>query len=151
MSFVHQLQVGYFGPPFDARTEADFPLANCLAVLREYNATVPADAQVTIREPVKGSDARGWYVAEIDAHHIVYKRGIVTCPYLTTKYSKTALAFIAWLQARLECSIYSEDEGRFLTPVELVPKTPFLDQIVELAKASTGALATKSSEQVAGS
>lgn len=113
--------------------------------MREYNATVPPEAQLTIREPVKGSDTRGWYVAEIDAHHVVYKRGVVTCPYLTTQYSNTALAFIAWLQARLDCSIYSEDEGRFLTPAEIVPRTPFLDQIVQLAKAHAGELSTKTS------
>lgn len=142
MSLIHHLQVGFYGPPFDAHSETDFTLNDCLALLREFNTTVPAEAQLTLLEPVKGSNTRGWYVAEIETYHVVYKRGIVTCPYLTTQYNKTAIALIAWLQTRLDCSIYSEDEGRFLTAAEVVPQTPFLDQIVQLAK-ERGEFSTK--------
>jgi hypothetical protein len=64
-------------------------------------------------------------LGSVDGFPIVLKNGVLICPYLATAYLAGAIGFVAFLHKTIGCSIYSDDQGTFLSLEEFVPKENF--------------------------
>jgi len=132
MSFLHTVRVGFFGPPHDSHPARELQVAECVELLRSYNTLAPPDLRLTIEATPRGNSARGFVVGAADGYPLIVKSGILFCPYLTTRYHLSGIGFAAYLHRHLGCSIYSDDEGRFLTLEEFLPNQPFADILQEV-------------------
>jgi hypothetical protein len=132
MSFLHTVRVGFFGPPHDSHPDREFQVAECVELLRSYNTLAPLDLRLTIEAAPRGNPARGFVVGAADGYPLIVKSGILFCPYLTTQYHLSAIGFAAYLHKHLGCSIYSDDEGRFLSLEEFLPDRAFADIVQEV-------------------
>jgi hypothetical protein len=64
-------------------------------------------------------------LGSVEGFPLVLKNGVLICPYQATAYLAGAIGFVAFLHKTLACSIYSDDEGKFLSLEEFVPQESF--------------------------
>jgi hypothetical protein len=125
MSFVHNLRVGFFGTPPEACPARQLGAEECSRLLRRYNECAPEDVRVMVEPEPRGTTSRGMVLGSVDGFSIILKGGILICPYLATSYLAGAICFVAFLHKTIGCSIYSDDDGKFLSLEELVPQQSF--------------------------
>lgn len=125
MSFVHNVRVGFFGVPQEHIPARQFSADECVQLLRRYNECAPENLRVLVEPAVHGTANRGMVLGSVDGFPIVLKGGILICPYLATGYVAGAVCFVAFLHKLVGCSIYSDDEGKFLSLEEFVPDVSF--------------------------
>jgi hypothetical protein len=77
----------------------------------------------------------------VEGHPLVLKSGVLFCPYLTTHFIPSAIGLVAYLHKYHGCSIYSDDDGRFLTLEEFVPKQSFADIMHDVMREQSDPLA----------
>lgn len=109
-------------------------MEECIEHIKRFLEAAPDGLYVELEPSPKGNPARGFVLAYADGYPIVLKDGILTCPYLTSTYILGSIAFVMFLSQSTGCSIYSDDEGRFLTLEEFIPKTSFahiLQQVID--------------------
>ena len=141
MSFVHSVRVGFFGPPHDNHPNRDLQISECAEMIREYNGVVPPELHVAVEATPRGHVSRGMILGAVEGHPLVLKSGVLFCPYLTTHFIPSAIGLAAYLHKYHGCSIYSDDDGRFLTLEEFVPKQSFADIMRHVMQEQSGPLA----------
>jgi hypothetical protein len=122
MSLVHHVRVGFFGTPQEPSSPRQLGAEECEQLLRLYNECAPEDVRVQIEPVTSGTTSRGIVLGSVDGFPFVLKNGVLICPYLATAYLAGAICFVAFLHKTIGCSIYSDDEGRFLSLEEFVPQ-----------------------------
>lgn len=125
MSFIHQVRVGFFGPPQEATPAKDLNAEESVQLLRRYNECALEDMRLLVEPVLRGTPTRGIVLGSTDGHPILLKAGMLICPYLATSYISGSICFVAFLHKLIGCSIYSEDEGKFLSLEEFVPRESF--------------------------
>ena len=125
MSFVHNVRVGFFGTPDEKHPARELGPDECMGWMRRYNDFAPEDLHVLVEPVPRGTLSRGMVLGYVEGHPITLKNGLLTCPVLTTHYVGGSIAFVAFLHKAIDCSIYSDDDGRFLTLDEFVPRESF--------------------------
>jgi hypothetical protein len=125
MSFLHNVRVGFFGTPEETCPQRDLQLEECIEYLKRFVAGAPDELQIELEPSPKSNPARGVVLASADGFPIVLKGGLLICPYLASRYILGSIAFVVYFCHITGCSIYSDDEGRFLSQDEFIPKTDF--------------------------
>jgi hypothetical protein len=127
MSFVHTVHVGFFGTAFEPSPGRSLQVEECVDLLDAYNKCAPGELRIEIESPPKGNPERGFILGHTEGIPIGLKRGVLICPCLSTSFILSSIALVAFAHRTLGCSIYSYDEGRFLTLQEFVPNESFSD------------------------
>lgn len=125
MSFVHHVRVGFFGTPQEPSPPRELGTEECTHLLQRYNECAPDDLCVQVEPATGGTMSCGIVVGSVDGYPLVLKNGVLDCPCLATTYLAGAICFVAFLHKTIGCSIYSDDEGKFLSLEEFVPKESF--------------------------
>lgn len=125
MSFLHNVRVGFFGTPEESCPQRDFHVEECVEHLKRFVGGASDELRVELEPSPRGNPARGVVLASASGFPIVLKNGFLVCPYLASTYILGSIAFVVFLCQSTGCSIYSDDEGRFLSLDEFVPKTSF--------------------------
>jgi hypothetical protein len=134
MSFLHTVRVGFFGTTTESQGERDLDLDECLRLLTDFVRSAPADLQIQVTTSPQGSMTRGYVIGYASGYPILLKTGMLICPYLSTSFILGSIAFAAFVQLSLGCSIYSDDEGTFFSLQEFIPSTSFAEVMREVAR-----------------
>lgn len=124
MSFLHNIRVGFFASQWGSR---QLSIEECKLGITKFHATAPAELALDVCRDPGGNVDRGIVLAYSGGFPVTFKRGILTCPYLATKYQYSGIAFALFMRQITGCEIYSDDEGRFLTAEEIIPTLPLSD------------------------
>jgi hypothetical protein len=125
VSFVHKVRVGFFGTQYEKHPARELGVEECLEWLRGYNECAPEALRVLVEPDPRGTVSRGMVLGSVDGYPITLKAGILICPCLATEYLAGSIGFVAFLHKCIGCSIYSDDEGTFLSLEEFVPRESF--------------------------
>jgi hypothetical protein len=125
VSFLHQIRVGFFGTRLENRSARDLSAEECLEWLKRYNECAPEALRVSVEPDPAGTPNRGMVLGSAEGYPITLKAGVLSCPYLATKYVTSSIGFVAFLHKTIGCSIYSDDDSKFLTLEEFIPREAF--------------------------
>lgn len=132
MSFIHKVRVGFFGTPEEQHPGRELGWEECLEWMRKYNEKAEPSLRLVLDPDARGTVERGRALAHFEGYTIGLKKGVLSCPTLATHYILGSINFVVFLHQAIGCSIYSDDEGRFLTLDEFVPKRSFSAEFREM-------------------
>ena len=149
MSFLHNVRVGFFGTETEPVPRRDLLVDECMHLISDFAKSAPASLQIETVSVPQGDFARGCAIGYASGHPIVLKAGLLICPCLSTVFILGSIAFAAFVHIRLGCSIYSGDDGRFLSLEEFIPSRDF-SEIMQHIEASGRAKVNSGQEKVPG-
>ena len=123
MSFLHNVKIGVFSDTYEQMRSLE--LDECQLIVEQFKQIAPKSFNFLPEQPKSGDLAKGVVLGRFDGFPLVLKNGMLTCPYLSTRYHVGAIAFAVYMTQRLNCRILSLDDGRFLSLEEFIPKMAF--------------------------
>jgi hypothetical protein len=127
MSFLHNIHIGFFGTNEEKNSRGGFELNECINLVNSFARVSLPEFNISVESTCRGNMEKGIVLAYFDGFPVILKGGLLICPYLSTSYIVGSIAFVLFVQSQTSCSIYSFDEGKFLSPEELIPSQSFSD------------------------